>query len=36
LADPGQIATVHQDCGSHPNTLLAAPGGRSMDVLNSS
>jgi hypothetical protein len=35
-ADPQQIATVYQDCGSHTNTLLPAPGGRSMYVLNSS
>jgi hypothetical protein len=34
--DPEQIATVYQDCGSHTNTLLPAPGGRSMYVLNSS
>jgi hypothetical protein len=33
---PQQIATVYQDCGSHTNTLLPAPGGRSMYVLNSS
>jgi LVIVD repeat len=33
---PEQIATVYQDCGSHTNTLLPAPGGRSMYVLNSS
>jgi hypothetical protein len=35
-ADPQQIATVYQDCGSHTNTLLPAPGGKSMYVLNSS
>jgi hypothetical protein len=35
-SDPEQIATVYQDCGSHTNTLLPAPGGRSMYVLNSS
>jgi LVIVD repeat-containing protein len=35
-ADPQQIATVYQDCGSHTNTLLPAPGGESMYVLNSS
>jgi hypothetical protein len=35
-AAPAQIATVYQDCGSHTNTLLPAPGGRSMYVLNSS
>ena len=34
--DPEQIATVYQDCGSHTNTLLPAPGGRSIYVLNSS
>ena len=33
---PKQIATVYQDCGSHTNTLLPAPGGQSMYVLNSS
>jgi hypothetical protein len=33
---PEQIATVYQDCGSHTNTLLPAPGGDSMYVLNSS
>jgi hypothetical protein len=33
---PEQIATVYQDCGSHTNTLLPAPGGESMYVLNSS
>jgi LVIVD repeat len=33
---PQQIAAVYQDCGSHTNTLLPAPGGRSMYVLNSS
>jgi hypothetical protein len=31
-----QIAAVYQDCGSHTNTLLPAPNGRSMYVLNSS
>jgi hypothetical protein len=35
-SDPQQIATVYQDCGSQTNTLLPAPGGRSMYVLNSS
>ena len=35
-ADPVQIATVYQDCGSHTNTLLPAKRGRSMYVLNSS
>ena len=35
-AAPRQIATVYQDCGSHTNTLLPAPGGKSMYVLNSS
>ena len=35
-AAPQQIAAVYQDCGSHTNTLLPAPGGRSMYVLNSS
>jgi LVIVD repeat len=34
--DPEQIAAVYQDCGSHTNTLLPAPSGRSMYVLNSS
>jgi hypothetical protein len=34
--DPEQIAAVYQDCGSHTNTLLPAPGGESMYVLNSS
>jgi hypothetical protein len=34
--DPEQIAAVYQDCGSHTNTLLPAPGGDSMYVLNSS
>jgi hypothetical protein len=34
--DPEQIATVYQDCGSHTNTLLPNPRGRSMYVLNSS
>ena len=33
---PRQISTVYQDCGSHTNTLLPAPRGRSMYVLNSS
>ena len=33
---PQQIAAVYQDCGSHTNTLLPAPSGRSMYVLNSS
>jgi hypothetical protein len=33
---PTQIAAVYQDCGSHTNTLLPAPGGQSMYVLNSS
>ena len=35
-ADPQQIATVYQDCGSRTKTLLPAPGGRSIYVLNSS
>jgi hypothetical protein len=35
-AVPQQVATVYQDCGSHTNTLLPAPGGESMYVLNSS
>ena len=35
-AAPQQIATVYQDCGSHTNTLLPAPRGKSMFVLNSS
>ncbi len=35
-AAPRQIAAVYQDCGSHTNTLLPAPGGKSMYVLNSS
>ena len=35
-AAPQQIATVYQDCGSHTNTLLPAPDGTSMYVLNSS
>jgi hypothetical protein len=35
-AAPRQIGTVYQDCGSHTNTLLPAPGGQSMYVLNSS
>jgi hypothetical protein len=34
--EPEQIAAVYQDCGSHTNTLLPAPSGRSMYVLNSS
>jgi hypothetical protein len=34
--DPEQIAAVYQDCGSHTNTLLPNPRGRSMYVLNSS
>ena len=34
--EPEQIATVYQDCGSHTNTLLPAPRGQSMYVLNSS
>ncbi len=33
---PRQVAAVYQDCGSHTNTLLPAPRGRSMYVLNSS
>ena len=33
---PEQIAAVYQDCGSHTNTLLPAPRGNSMYVLNSS
>ena len=33
-ANPQQIATIYQDCGSHTNTLLPAPGGKSMYVLN--
>jgi hypothetical protein len=33
---PQQIATVYQDCGSHTNTLLPNPRGKSMYVLNSS
>ncbi len=33
---PQQIAAVYQDCGSHTNTLLPAPRGKSMYVLNSS
>lgn len=35
---PSQVAAVYQDCGSHTNTLLPAPGkhARSMYVLNSS
>jgi hypothetical protein len=33
---PQQIASVYQDCGSHTNTLLPSPRGRSMYVLNSS
>ncbi|MGH2968122.1 MAG: hypothetical protein ACRDK0_03510 [Solirubrobacteraceae bacterium] len=35
-AAPQQVASVYQDCGSHTNTLLPAPGGESMYVLNSS
>ncbi len=35
-AAPQQIAAVYQDCGSHTNTLLPAPDGQSMYVLNSS
>jgi len=35
-ADPQQIATVYQDCGSHTNTLLPARHRRAMYVLNSS
>jgi hypothetical protein len=35
-AAPSQVASVYQDCGSHTNTLLPAPGGTSMYVLNSS
>ncbi len=35
-AAPRQVAAVYQDCGSHTNTLLPAPGGDSMYVLNSS
>jgi hypothetical protein len=35
-AVPEQIAAVYQDCGSHTNTLLPAPDGNSMYVLNSS
>ncbi|HYI20409.1 MAG TPA: hypothetical protein VD836_16955 [Solirubrobacteraceae bacterium] len=35
-AAPEQIAAVYQDCGSHTNTLLPAPDGDSMYVLNSS
>ncbi len=35
-AAPRQTGTVYQDCGSHTNTLLPAPGGDSMYVLNSS
>ena len=34
--EPVQVAAVYQDCGSHTNTLLPAPGGQSMYVLNSS
>ena len=34
--DPRQVAAVYQDCGSHTNTLLPAPSGKSMYVLNSS
>ena len=33
---PAQVAAVYQDCGSHTNTLLPSPDGRSMRVLNSS
>ena len=33
---PTQVAAVYQDCGSHTNTLLPAPDGESMYVLNSS
>jgi LVIVD repeat len=33
---PQQVAAVYQDCGSHTNTLLPAPGGKSIYVLNSS
>ena len=33
---PTQVAAVYQDCGSHTNTLLPAPDGKSMNVLNSS
>ena len=33
---PAQVAAVYQDCGSHTNTLLPAPDGKSMYVLNSS
>ena len=33
---PVQVAAVYQDCGSHTNTLLPAPDGKSMRVLNSS
>jgi hypothetical protein len=35
-ANPQQIATVYQDCGSHTNTLLPGPESKSMYVLNSS
>lgn len=35
-SEPEQVATVYQDCGSHTNTLLPSPRGRSMYVLNSS
>jgi len=35
-AEPKLKASVYQDCGSHTNTLLPAPGGQSMYVLNSS
>jgi hypothetical protein len=35
-ATPVQVAAVYQDCGSHTNTLLPAPDGKSMRVLNSS
>ena len=34
--EPAQVAAVYQDCGSHTNTLLPAPDGKSMNVLNSS
>jgi hypothetical protein len=33
---PQQVAAVYQDCGSHTNTLLPSPRGKSMYVLNSS
>jgi LVIVD repeat len=35
-AKPAQIAAVYQDCGSHTNTMLPAPDGKSMRILNSS